>query len=41
MELSLYAEKEASAGQSREVPPSKSDSSSDDGNLDLNLDLDI
>ncbi len=41
MELSLYAEKDGSAGESREVPPSKGDSSSDDGNLDLNLDLDI
>ncbi|MCM1009637.1 MAG: hypothetical protein NC390_02000 [Fusobacterium sp.] len=38
MELSLYAEKDANAGKSREVPPSKGDDSSSN---DLNLDLDI
>ncbi len=38
MELSLYAEKDANAGESREVPPSKGDNSSSN---DLNLDLDI
>lgn len=41
MDLSLYAEKDPNAGASREVPPSKGDSSSDNGNLDLNLDLNI
>lgn len=38
MELSLYAEKDANAGESREVPPSKTSDSGDDS---LNLDLDI
>lgn len=41
MELSLYAEKDENAGKSREVPPSSGNSKSDDGNLDLNLDLNI
>lgn len=41
MDVSLYAEKDSSQGASREVPPSKGGSSSDDGNLDLNLDLNI
>lgn len=38
MDLSLYAEKDANANASREVPPSSSDNS---GNDSLNLDIDI
>lgn len=42
MDLSLYAEKDPSAGKSREVPVTpSSDSGSGDDSLDLNLDLNL